>query len=341
MHTFLGNTHLRLLFLALLVQAPLSGVELHGQEASNGEAKALLRGAAAERSKVQMFRVELTMTYNPLLGDDGIYKIVIEQSGDNRRLECLPGSREASVNILAPDHVRRFIREPHEDLCVYTIKNAVGGRGVLVFDPRGLGLSNGFVATDTVDGLFWLDIGESFTMNGEESLNGTLASRVVVSSVVGTSEYWISQPDFRVHRRTIRWKGGDSVTIDSEYNGAGASVVFPTAVHVVNSGKNTDIIDIEVTRFDSNAKIDNARFDDSTIGMPGNTVRSDYRTNTSTGYWDGQQFRDDPIGKRELDSSQVASAVPAETPLWRYLLAGGIVLACGALMLIIWMRRVA
>lgn len=331
----------RWLFASLLAIALLPPAKVLSQDKIQAEGLALLRAAAAARSKVQSCRVELTMTYNPSAGEDGVYKIVIEQSRGNRRVECLPGSREAAVYILSPDHVRRFIRSPAEDLSIFTIKDAGGRYGVMLFDARGLGLSGSFAISDTIDGLFWLDMADSVAMNGVEAIGNTTASRVVVKSAVGTSEYWISPSDFRVHRRTVQWPSGQVATIDSVFNNGDKTSVFPTAIHVANSGKYTDIIDVEVARFESNAVIDQSRFEDASIGMPPNTMRNDYRNNRITGYWDGETFREDPVSPREAETLSRAITKKTNPSWWRYLPAGIVVLASGALATAVWMRRLA
>lgn len=267
------------------------------QEKSSAAAMALLRGVEAERSRYRSIRTEIMLEYRDAnAGTMNVrHHFVVEQHNDQRRCEHLADSTEPAVYILGDDVVYGYRRKPGADLDVYDMRRAVGTRGDVAFDPRIVGLTNTMTADASVSVCLWLARQDFLDVVGTEDVNGVSTTRVKMTRGGMTSELWISQPGFRVHRRTYEWTGG-SISVDSEYNANDSKSPFPKRVIIHNRGDGNDTDGVlDVITMDLAAAIAPERFAIASIGLPVNTMINDYRVNQITGYWDGLAISEKPV----------------------------------------------
>jgi hypothetical protein len=269
-----------------------------GDEGGSARAVALLHGVAAKRNAFDSIRAEFTWESRRSLDSSVVYHhFLVEQHAEQRRFEHLDDSAEPSVYILSePDVVYGFQRVPHADLEIFDLQDAVRSRGTLVFDPRTVGLTNIHTASASVEGLLWLDRYDSIQLiSSDEVVDGVQTSRIKLTMDNMVSELWISEPGFRVHRRTAVLSEMEETTINSTYDANNSDSPFPTQVAIQTSVDGSKVEHLlHVVAIDLDAKISPERFKIDSMNLPVNTMVNDYRVNRIVGYWDGQKIVDEP-----------------------------------------------
>ncbi|WP_237729328.1 hypothetical protein [Schlesneria paludicola] len=266
---------------------------------SSAAAAALLRGVATRRNEYRSIKAELILETRRVKTDRNAvsYHFNIEQSNGKRRCEQLSDSIEPSVYIISEDAVSGFIRRPSADLDLFDLSEGVGRRGIYAFDPKIIGLANIHAAHASVDGLLWLERYDSITHEGAEKINGVIATRIKLTQKDMISEFWISESDFRVHKRTNVWeRSGETAVIESIFNGDDPTSPFPTEVSIRSFRDGQETYDtLKVITMNLAAEIAPQRFEIASIGLPINTMINDYRINRIVGYWDGSKISPDPV----------------------------------------------
>ena len=125
----------------------------------------------------------------------------------------------------------RFYRKEYESVNVFDLRLAVGSKGVMCFDPRILGLSDLMSANETVTMHLRPQDGK-FDVSGREQVDGVSTWRVKGAANGAEFNFWIEEPSFRVHRKTVRTAGGSNIDIRSEYDPRDPSSPLPKRVHI-------------------------------------------------------------------------------------------------------------
>lgn len=318
-----------------LVAAVVCASGLHAAEPPS--ALALLRGAESARVQADDIRATLTIEYlapGPSRGLD----YLVESSGDRRRFEQFPASpAEGVVVLIDGGEVHGFRRKKNEDVHRYDMSRAVGVRGDTAFDPRILGLSDLMAADATVRACLWYETCDRTEVLGKERVGDVDAWRVRCFSGNTTSDFWIEEPSFRVHRRTIEWPGG-RVEISSHF-GAGESP-FPQRVEIVRDEPNESMRRrVTVKSFETGASIPPERFTLASMDLPMNTPVVDYRISRIVGYWDGEGLSPRPVYAGERPEVRTpALAPPGAAPVRPWLIVANVVVVLGVLVFL-WRRR--
>ena len=322
----------------------VSSTSLAAELPKNPTALALLRGVESARAKYDNLRVELSMEFADRT-EQCTVPCLIEQAGQKRRFEQFVGScsRVGIVTLINGLEVRSYSRKKNADLEIYDIARSGGLRGNFAFDPRILGLDEITPTADIGLGrLLWIETSDQVDLVGREAMKGTPTWHVQAKWGETTSDFWIEEPLFRVHKRVL--KAGDiRVEIDSEFNPKDKISPFPLRVEVTREdGKEWKQVVETVNSFEVNKPIPAERFTEKSIDMPVNTMFNDYRINRIVGYWDGQGLSKDPVY-----SGQKASAPPVLTPAgkWRLVFIGINAVAVFTLLLFLgwrhWRRKPA
>ncbi|MDQ3332093.1 MAG: hypothetical protein M3552_15805, partial [Planctomycetota bacterium] len=205
--------------------------------ADTPSAMALLRGVESSRTRHDGLQATLTIEYlapEPSRSVD----CVIELDMDRRRFEQFgKGADEVEIVIVDGDELHGFRRKKHEDVHIYDMERAVGVRGDLAFDPRILGLSDLMAADTTVKDCLWYETSDRMEVLGNEQVDDVDVWRVRCFAGEATSDFWIEEPSFRVHRRTIEWPGG-RIEIASDFASGGDANPFPKGVDIVRTEPN-------------------------------------------------------------------------------------------------------
>jgi len=265
-------------------------------------AVALLRGAELARVKHDSLAATIELRWSFPSGLKTA-RCEIEMAGQKRRSEVYPGEGnfDAAVVIRDGDEFRGYRRNSrHGDLDIYDLERAQQARGDVAFDPRTLGLSDLMSAGTTLKHCFRYDEYAPLTVDGKETLRGVETWRVKARHEETDFEFWIEEPSFRVHRKTVQW-GGPSATrieIDSYFDSPEIPAPFPSRVVAVRtSGDSREERRYDLKRLELGAKIPPERFTLNSIGLPVNTMINDYRISRIVGYWDGQQIAPSPVSQ--------------------------------------------
>lgn len=265
------------------------------EQSKNSTAAALLQGAEQVRTRHDNVRVELQIDQS-FSGQHRRVDCLVEANGTKRRSEVLPSQGNENVVIVVDgNEVRGFRRKPHEDLQIYDMKRAVGARSDLSFDPRVLGLTDQIVADTKPRSYIWYENVNSLELDGKETVRGVTTFRVKAKVGGVVSTYWIEEPGFRIHRRTIE-SGGDRTVIESMFDPANPTFPFPTRVEAIGTGGPAErSLSITVKRFEFGNPVSLERFTTKAMNLPVGTAVVDSRTKRISGYWDGESISSNPI----------------------------------------------
>lgn len=264
-------------------------------------AVALLQGAELARTRFDQLRVSFTEeiqfsgTDKPL-----VRECLIEMSGPNRRFELLrdPNDQAHVISIIRGQEAYRIRRKPHADLSIYDLKDALDRRGDMGFDPRVLGLTDWIASDKNCRAYLWYDSDTSLTVEGTEVIRGAKVSRIKATYGETTSTYWIEEPSFRVHRRTVE-SASISDLVDSMFSPDDSKSPFPTRVEGERisrmQGGNSWKVVWTVSSIDFTTPISPDRFTIESMDLPVGTVLNDYRTHRIVGFWDGEKVAKEPI----------------------------------------------
>lgn len=303
---------------------------------------ALLHAVEAARMRHDTLSARLTYEYVGGGENRRIECMVdVDVDGSHRRFEHLRGEdTPGEVVIIDGQELHGFRRKKHEDVCVYDMRYAVGVRGDVAFDPRILGLSDVMAADATVKGCLWYEHVRDLELIGGEELNGVPLWRVRATAEDTVSDFWIEEPSFRVHRRTIEWSGG-RVEIDSYFDSVDSSSPLPVHVHARRSddgGRSIEETKVTVKHIELGVPVAPERFSISSMELPRNTAIVDYRIQRVIGYWDGSRV----IKSLGLQDEMVDMIDPENERQQRgvrlFLIVVNIAFIAG-LAVFIWMRR--
>ncbi len=257
--------------------------------------QALLRGAEAARSshKSIVARFDFEQTSPKPAAK---FNCLVEVDGLKRRFETFSsaGYSGGVVLVLNDEEVHSFARDKYADVRLSDMKYVVNTAGDLAFDPRILGLSDLLTADTTLKECIWYQNVKSLEVLGKEKINGVDAWRVRAKSNGATSDYWIEEPGFRIHQRSIQW-GNYETIIKSEFAENDTATPFPSRVEIVrkdNNGLLERRITVNSVEVDTNIAPD--RFTLSSMNLPLNTMIVDYRIQRLAGYWDGKGISESP-----------------------------------------------
>ena len=293
---------------AVSVASPIQGAEYPS-------APALLRGVEAARKVAAPLKASFTMEF---IAPAPSFKIecVVECDGQKCRFESGPTKTEPqTITIVDSDEVRRFRRKPHEDVCIYDMPDALGSRAIRAFDPRILGLSDVMAANATVRRCLGYESTGEMEVVGAEVIDGTNVWRVRIKKMPIEHNFWIEEPSFRLHRRTIEWDKS-KVDIRSEFDLNDPDSPLPKRVHIerAESGRTREI-EITMTSLEWPAAIPPERFTLKSMDLPKNTMINDYRINRIVGYWDGEGISKDPIHEAISPAAAPPSGAGQRWPL--------------------------
>ncbi|NQT13663.1 MAG: hypothetical protein HQ582_13000 [Planctomycetes bacterium] len=300
---------------------------------------ALLRGVEAARGEHDSVRVTLEIRY--ILPEPAkTVECLVEMDGARRRFEVFEGEVPNQVIIRDDDEFHAYRRVEHEDVHVYDLREA-RGRGVVAFDPRVLGFNDNMSCSLTLKECLWYEDNESLHVTGQESLRGSSVWRVKAvrkkSEGEYWSEYWIEEPSFRVHRRTVETQF-HRIEIDSEFDADDSRSPFPSRVKATRTFLQDERKcerEYLVERFDVSANIPSERFTLESMDLPVNTPVLDDRISYRIGFWNGEGLSENPV--------DAASVKPFEAPResgrrW-VLMVSGILLLLLVSVLIAWRYR--
>jgi hypothetical protein len=284
--------------LSLLVPADGLGAE------EPPSAMALLRGVEVVRTQHDSLRTTLEIRYVSPPPAKTI-ECLVEMDGDRRRFEVFAGEVPGQVILRDGDEFHGFRRKKHEDVAVYDLRRATGVRGDVAFDPRILGLSDFMPCHLTAKNCLWYDSHDRLEVAGQESLRGVSVWRVKVNRKNSIAEFWIEEPSFRVHRKTVETPY-IRIEIDSEFDSGASDWPFPSRVIAKRTYKQSDRSGLEriytVKSFDFGADIPAERFTLKSMDLHVNTMINDYRINRIVGYWNGEGLSDNPVYNGERPS---------------------------------------
>jgi len=247
-------------------------------------ASALLEGVAQARSKISSISCELDIE-----SGQNFAGISMESRDGFLRVERSDiGGELVEVIVRNGDIFHAFSSSPHSDVHLYDLSRATGVRGDIAFDPRVLGLSTSLSSGASARRSLAVDYGDPQVVREEDLANGDKLYHVKNSET--RSSYWIQQPSFRVHKRTIAWSGGE-IEVVSEFDSDNKSVL-PSKVTITRSEKEkppkTTIMKIKNITIDK--PISDQRFSCKSMALPLNTSLVDYRTSQHGGFWNGEEF---------------------------------------------------
>lgn len=292
---------------------------------------ALLRGAELARTRHASLRASVDLRW--IFSSDGTTRVKtarceIEMNGNMLRSEVIPGNGgfDATVVIRDGDDFRAFRRRNHANLDVYDVKRAVSVRGDIAFDPRVLGLSDLMSASTTVRHTLHYDEYENISVVGKELVRGVHTWRVIANHNDATFQFWIEEPSFRVHRKSVHWEVPvpTRIEIDSEFNSPDIPAPFPSRVVAVRSSPDSRQERIyEIKKLDLGVSIPSDRFTLNSMALPINTPVNDYRISRIVGYWDGEKVAPRPVSLAPRNARPQEGATVQTSPK-RYLLRLGI-----------------
>ncbi len=265
-------------------------------------ALALLRGVELARAKYDNLRVELVMEYADRT-ERCTLPCLVEQAGRQRRFEQFPGGclQQGIVTLIDDREVRSYSRKQHADLEIYDMARAVGVSGDIAFDPRILGLGEIIMTADaTLRQLLWIETCDAIELVGREELKGIPTWHIKVSWNEATSDFWIEEPSFLVHKRVLK-EDIIRVEINSEFDTQNRTFPFPKRVEVTRAeGPEWRRLEVTVKSFDVDQPIPAERFTMKSLDLPVNTMINDYRVSRIMGYWDGEKISTSPVEVQRL-----------------------------------------
>lgn len=272
--------------------------------AGQPSALALLRGAEMVRAKVETIQVDLSLESSSR-GRNRKAECLVEVEGQRRRFEQRPREgRHGEVALVDGDEVHWLLREEHPTVRVFNLSE----RGVMAFDPRILGLSEMMNSKETIRRLLWCDTPKSCEIVGKEEVHGVSVWRVKVGGDSGEAEFWIEEPSFRVHRKTVQLsKAQVRVEIDSRFDPSDNAGPLPKFVYVKRvEPKRTIETKITVASLEMGKAIPGERFSLKSLDLRKNTPVSDERLHKLIGYWNGEGLSPLPIYEGEQPSPTAA-----------------------------------
>jgi hypothetical protein len=263
---------------------------------------ALLRGVEASRMKHDVVEAKFTILINTPPREISM-ECSVEQDGTKRRFEVVAAKGVApSITLVDGDIVHNLRRLKHEDVRLNDLKYSVMVANDQAFDPRILGLSDLTPADSSVKSLLWYENAKELLVIGSEVVNGISVWHVKAAMSNAESHYWIEEPSFRVHRRTIKWSGGD-IAINSEFDADDRRSPFPKRVEVKRTeGREVSSRIFQVASFRAGGNVAPERFTMKSMELPLNTAVVDYRINRIVGYWNGEGLSQGPV----LQNQQLA-----------------------------------
>lgn len=297
---------------------------------------ALLKGVEAARMRCESLKAELTADFISPRRES--FKCLIEIDGNRRRFERFPKEGfPGEVVIGIGNDIKSYNRGTYNDVCLYDMDYAVKTKGEFSFDPRVLGLSDLLATDHTVQICLGYVNARHIEVVGKEKMHGADTWRVSVVAKYLTTEFWIEEPAFRVHRVLGNWPGG-RFEIESKFDGADNSCPLPTLVWQVaqRRGRERSEKRFSVTSLELGIAIPDDRFTLAGMQLPLNTPVVDRRLMKRIGYWDGQGLSTVPVARS-------AQWVPATAGWHRraILVLGGVTLALLAVVVVMWRRRIA
>lgn len=306
-------------------------------------AVALLRGVELAREAAESVKAEIEVKFATRSPATSV-TCLVELRGARRRFEVFGVEDVAQVIIRDGDEFRSFRRQRNEDLHFYDVREAVGTRGDLAFDPRVLGLSDFMPCNANLRQCLWYSRHDELVVIGEDDVGSVRVWRVKARRGSTSSEYWIEEPSFRVHRRRIDTPD-HTIDIRSTFEGNGLT---PFPKRVIASREFKDARDGKATPstmrweyivkgFEAGGEIPDERFGVASIGLPINTPAVDYRIHRTVGYWNGEGF-----GERPVYSGETPRAAPEPPSRWlRRIVFIGVnaVVVLVAALLILWLRK--
>jgi hypothetical protein len=251
-----------------------TGIGFDIDSSKDPTALALLRGVELTRAKYDNLRVELSLEY-----DDRTQRCTIpclvEQAGQRRRFEQFAGGclKEGEVILVNDRELWGHRRKKHEDLDIYDMERSVGVRGDTAFDPRIIGLGDIVTPADiTLRQLLWIDNCNQVKVLGCEDVNGVSTWRVHAIWGETTSDFWIEEPSFRLHKCVCECPGIRTENV-SEFDPRDRTFPFSKRVQVTREeGKKWKRLIITVKSFEVDKPIPAERFTMKSIGLPINTI---------------------------------------------------------------------
>jgi len=253
----------------------------------------LLRGVEAARTKYDCLKSTMEIRYVLPLPAKTI-ECLIEMKGDKLRFEVIPGEVAGETIIRNGDVFYDFRRVAHNDIEIFDVKMATGSRGTLAFDPRIIGLSDVMSCDLTVRDCLFYGTSKKLEVVGKVALHGVSTWQVRAERDDCIAEFWIEEPSFRVHRKTIDLKGL-RIDIESQFDSSEESSPFPSQVHVIRKAEHGFETFFKIKNFDVDAEVPSDRFALNSINPPRNTMINDYRISQIVGYWDGKGISKDPV----------------------------------------------
>ncbi len=301
---------------------------------------ALLRGVEVARTQSPSLKATLEIQYI-LPPPATTIECVVELDGDKRRFEVFTGKVPGQVIIRDGDEFHGFVRKKNEDVHIYDLQRALGVRGDVAFDPRVLGLDDLVPCNVTVKDCLWYHKSKKLEVVGQESLHGIKTWRVRATRDDVTSDYWIEEPSFRVHRRTLT-RHGTKIEIESEFDSNPPLSPFPSRVIAkrTDPARKHEVIYI-VKSFDVGVRIPPDRFTLKSMDLPINTPVVDYRISRIVGYWDGEGLSKEPVYRGQQPSAP-RSTPPTPPARNRFLLIAinvFVLLVSITVLLLRWRRR--
>jgi hypothetical protein len=322
----------RATFSVILILVATRGLRVEAQDVSP---MALLRGVEASRIQHTAVKAAIEIRYLSSRPPRTI-ECLVEQDGAKRRLEILGGNVDQQVIFRDGETFHSFRRVEHADVELYGVDDAVGTRGDLAFDPRILGLSDLMSCNTTVDVCLWYEGTDALEVVGRDTISGHNVWHVKATRNGNTSEYWIEEPSFRVHRRTTNTKA-TPIQINSEFGASAVDTPYPMRVSIRRSDSSGGFErEYIVHEFDAAAEIPAERFTLAAMDLPINTAVVDYRISRRIGFWDGEGLSEDPVYRGERPA--LAPAPPVSWPN-RLLRIAGSLLVIAALVVVWWWRK--
>ena len=310
-------------------------------------ALALLRGVESVRAKYDNLRTELVLEYIDRTQRCTL-PCLVEQSGQHRRFEQFSGSclQEGIVTIVHDREVWSYRRKKYQDLDIYDMERSVGVRGDIAFDPRILGLAEiPMTADETLRRDLWIETCDRLEILGREKVKGISTWHIKEKWNYATSDIWIEEPFFRVHKRLFNYYD-IVVEINSEFDTQSPTFPFPKRVEITREEgkeqkKKWKRLEVTVKSFEVDKPIPAERFTMKSIGLPLNTMINDYRIKRILGYWDGEGISKKSI---YLDQESQQPVPPRLRHPHRLLLIGLNAFVILALVIVLvwrWRRRIA
>lgn len=261
-------------------------------------AVALLRGVELVRTAEDSVTAKVDYGYSTNAGVTEI-SFEIAQDGDRRRFEVTNAEGKSNVVVIKDgDEFLGYRRKPQEDVQIYDLQRAKGVRGDRCFDPRAIGLTDILFVDTTVSDCLRYREHENPRVVGEETINGVSVWKVTTrrDASGSISEYWIEEPSFRLHRRTVQTTGM-SVDIRSEFDSADSLTPFPSVVHATRTvGSRTDKTIFKIRELKVGVDVDPKLFTLASMNLPIDTPAVDYQLSKRIGYWNGEGLSEHPVG---------------------------------------------